>query len=413
MAQPGGDGAEGAAPLQDWVIVGGGIHGVHVALRLIAEAGVERERLCLVDPAERLLARWRECTEVTGMAYLRSPIVHHLGPGELTLERFVQGLADQPPGLFAEPYDRPYLGLFNSHSEHLIQSFGLEERHVQGRVERCSVGDEGVLLELSGGQRLASRRVVLALGASEEPHWPAWAPRGDARVQHVFTPGFDGWPTDGAERVAVVGGGITAAQVAIRLAADGHGVRLVSRHPIREHQFDAEPGWFGPKYMTGFRRTRDYGERRAQISTARHTGSIPPDVHQALCYREDRGEVDRVEAGIEELTCGSDGVRVQLSTGAELEVERVLLATGFTRTRPGGRLVDDLRDSASLRCAPCGYPIVDRALRWHPRVHVTGPLAELELGPVARNIAGASRAADRIVGWASGTRGRALRASAS
>jgi len=60
-------------------------------------------------------------------------------------------------------------------------------------------------------------------------------------------------------------------------------------------------------------------------------------------------------------------------------------------------MVDELVHSARLPCASCGYPIVDQALRWHPRVHVSGPLAELELGPSARNIAGARRAGDRIV----------------
>ena len=55
-----------------------------------------------------------------------------------------------------------------------------------------------------------------------------------------------------------------------------------------------------------------------------------------------------------------------------------------------------VRDHA-LPCAVCGYPLVDRHLRWHPRLHVSGPLAELELGPVARNIVGARRAAERIL----------------
>ena len=59
-------------------------------------------------------------------------------------------------------------------------------------------------------------------------------------------------------------------------------------------------------------------------------------------------------------------------------------------------MVDDLITSASLPCASCGYPIVDESLRWHPGVYVSGPLAELELGPVSRNIAGARRAGDRI-----------------
>ncbi len=39
--------------------------------------------------------------------------------------------------------------------------------------------------------------------------------------------------------------------------------------------------------------------------------------------------------------------------------------------------------------------LVDAALRGHPRIHVSGPLAELELS--SRNVAGARRAANRIV----------------
>ena len=75
----------------------------------------------------------------------------------------------------------------------------------------------------------------------------------------------------------------------------------------------------------------------------------------------------------------------------------MILATGFEAQRPGGVLVDDLIEEQGLPCAACGYPQVDGSLRWHPRVFVAGPLAELELGPAARNIAGARRAGERLV----------------
>ena len=58
--------------------------------------------------------------------------------------------------------------------------------------------------------------------------------------------------------------------------------------------------------------------------------------------------------------------------------------------------LDDAIETYGLPCAECGYPIVDRGLRWHPRILVTGPLAELEIGPVSRNHSGAMRAGDRI-----------------
>ena len=42
-----------------------------------------------------------------------------------------------------------------------------------------------------------------------------------------------------------------------------------------------------------------------------------------------------------------------------------------------------------LELCSCGYPAPDKYLRWGD-VYVAGALAELELGPSARNIAGAS-----------------------
>lgn len=60
-------------------------------------------------------------------------------------------------------------------------------------------------------------------------------------------------------------------------------------------------------------------------------------------------------------------------------------------------MVDQLIQRHALPCAECGYPVVDSHLRWHPAIFVTGPLAELEVGPVSRNIVGARKAANRIV----------------
>ena len=36
----------------DWLIVGGGIHGVHIAARLISQAKVGIEQIRIVDPYE-------------------------------------------------------------------------------------------------------------------------------------------------------------------------------------------------------------------------------------------------------------------------------------------------------------------------------------------------------------------------
>ncbi|MEL7061552.1 MAG: FAD/NAD(P)-binding protein [Acidobacteriota bacterium] len=380
----------------DWLIVGGGVHGAHIAARLLGEADVPSERLRIVDPEDQLLARWRACAETTGMNYLRSPSVHHIDLDPWSLERFAGKRKSRGPGLFASPYNRPALDLFNAHCDQVVETFGLADLHIQDRVAACAVGSEEVRVQLSSGQEIAARNLVLAVGVSDHPDWPEWAPRDHARVRHVFEPGFDGWPAT-RETVVVIGGGISAGLVALRLLDERHAVHLVSRHALRQHQFDSDPGWLGPKLMTGFRRERSFDRRRSLISTARNQGSVPRGVRRALTRAIDRGQLLWHQDEVDQLDAQADGVVLTLMDRSKLAADRVLLATGFASARPGGSMIDTLIDSASLPCASCGYPIVDAALRWHPRVFVTGPLAELELGPTSRNIAGARQAGARVV----------------
>ncbi len=380
----------------DWLIIGGGIHGVHIAIRLLFE-GADRDRLRILDPADRLLDRWTSCTEITGMEYLRSPAVHNLDVAPNSLRRFARKSRKSDPGLFAHPYERPTRALFNSHCDQLIQSHQLDALHLHGRALQISMTREAVAVNHTGGGTIASRRIVLAIGASDQPHWPEWAPQEHPRIRHAFDPQSTSLPPRDQSRVAVIGGGLSAAQIALRLSAIGHQVALVSRHPIRTHQFDSDPGWLGPKYMTGFHSTRDLTQRRNLIQEARHRGSISPDVRVALRREINRKRITWRNASIRSVTDHEHGVSLQLSHGGPVQVDQVVLATGFTTQRPGGVMLDKLIESAGLPCSACGYPVVDNELRWHPQIHVAGPLAELELGPTSRNIAGARSAGDRIV----------------
>nr|WP_249023480.1 hypothetical protein [Planococcus salinarum] len=51
-----------------------------------------------------------------------------------------------------------------------------------------------------------------------------------------------------------------------------------------------------------------------------------------------------------------------------------------------------------MKCANCGFPIVNGNLQWDQNLYVMGSLAELEIGPIAKNISGARQAAERIIG---------------
>lgn len=383
----------------DWLIIGGGIHGVHIAACLIGEAEIDPDHVCILDPGEQLLERWRVCTQTTGMKYLRSPSVHHLDLNPWSLQQFAGKRKKRKSGLFAPPYDRPSLALFNRHCDQLIERFKLAERHLQGCAKMITLEPESVRVQLVSGDQITAQRIVLALGSGEGLNRPDWSQREDDRICHVFDTDHLVWPTSG-ESVVVVGGGISAGQVALRLIKESCQVQLISRHALRQHQFDSDPGWLGPKNMRRFRQERSLHRRRAMITDARHRGSMPPEVSRALRRAVSRGELVWHEADITEIESRDEELSLTLSTGEQVFTDRVLLATGMSSPTPGGKLVNDLAESASLPRAQCGYPIVDSALRWHPRVHVSGALAELEIGPVSRNIAGARRAATRIIKFA-------------
>ena len=380
----------------EWLIIGGGIHGVHLAARLLGQGAVPNQSLRIVDPSIELLQRWRQCTAVTGMQHLRSPSVHHLDLEPWSLRHYGQNLKNKMQGQFAAPYARPALGLFNGHCDKVIKDFGLDELHVKAWAQDCHLAGNGIRVKLSNGSAVTTRNILFAIGISEQPHVPAWVPKGDPRVQHVFDRDFAAW-SEQQERVSVVGGGISAGQVALRLVRDGHTVDLVCRHDLREHQFDSEPGWLGPKFMRGFGKIRDFEHRRALITDARHRGSVPPDVRRALAHAIEKGSIRWHQTGVDSLMSKTDHLLLKPIEGLPLKLDRVLLATGFEAKRPGGAMLDRFVESASLPCGSCGYPIVDESLMWAPGVYVSGPLAELELGPAARNIAGARRAGDRLI----------------
>ena len=103
----------------------------------------------------------------------------------------------------------------------------------------------------------------------------------------------------------VAGGGISAGQVSLRLAQEGHHVHLVSRHDLRQHQFDSDPGWLGPKFMAGFTREDDLEKRRAIISKQDTRAQCHPmyGVHsvEGLMTSESVGISPRFKMSIDEV----------------------------------------------------------------------------------------------------------------
>lgn len=382
----------------DWLIVGGGLHGVHLAHVLITGRGALPDRLAILDPHPQLLARWTRLTANTGMAYMRSPAVHHLDISPRALHDFAASVAGLGVARFRGPYDRPSYALFQAHAAHVIRLSDLQPRQVVSAAHAIREVAGGYAVETGQGE-LRSRRVVLAIGRTDLalPRWAAALMLAGAYVQHVFSMTYCAALPEANPRTVVVGGGITAMQVALAQAADNHTpVTLLMRHSLREANFDSDPGWMGPKYLTGFHVLADWCERRETIQRARNRGSAPPDVMRDLLRAQQAGQVDVVYDAVDTANCREGVINLHLQSGAFLRAERVVLATGFAAQCPGGAWLTTAIAALGLPCAPCGYPIVSASLQWRPGLYVMGPLAELEIGPVAGNIIGARMAAQRI-----------------
>lgn len=383
----------------DWLIVGGGIHGTHLSHVLVHDRGVPRDAIRVLDPWPEPLARWNECTENTGMRVLRSPFVHQIDTGPFSLRQFTRTREGREAGRMVGAHRRPALSLFRAHSERVVRENGLAELRIAGRAAGLREVAGGIAVESDAGE-LRARRVVLAMGAGEQPAWPAWAwalREEGAPVNHLFELGFRRAELPAWERAAVVGLGISGAQCALAMAAEAPGsVTLLGRHPWRVRAFDADPGWMGPRYLGVFARERCMGRRREMITAARHRGSMTREVAAELRAALFHRRLALATADVVSAAWNGGEIRLELSTGGTLRIDRLVLATGFAGRRPGGEWVDRAVDELGLPCAPCGYPVVDAALRWHPRIHVSGPLAELEVGPPSRNIVGARLAAQRL-----------------
>ncbi|TVR55955.1 MAG: hypothetical protein EA421_05005 [Gemmatimonadales bacterium] len=406
----------------EWLIVGGGIHGTHLSL-VLRNAGVSEAALRVLDPWEGPMARWTELTSRTGMTFLRSPGVHHIGLEPYDLFRFAGRRRARDGGSLRGRYRRPSLELFQAHAQARISEATLEALREQGwATDLCRIPG-GFRVETNRGA-LESRRVILALGApspEDAPHWAReWT--GDGSVRHLFGGDLDldlmgRRAIDSGRPVAVVGGGISAAQVALRLTRQGAPVLLLARTPLRVHPFDSDPGWLGPKYLRAFHGERSPRVRRALLEGARHRGSMPEEVAGALRVAVEREtlefRVGEIIAGrratpegvsLELLEAPADGAPIGARGSAPgsgegrrwIKVSTVLLATGAGPGIPGDPWLAGAAHGMGLPTGPCGFPVPHPSLRWTENLYVTGALAELEVGPASRNIAGARMAAERI-----------------
>ncbi len=384
-------------------IIGGGIHGAHLAISLIEAGFASPEEIKIIDPWSKLLSNWQCLTDRVGMQHLRSPSVHNLAADPMALKKsFRRKKRNLKPSLFASPYSRPSLELFNRHCEKLIDDMHLKKSHVRDAAEKVQPNEEQVHVTTTSGNHFTFDHLILAIGSGiNRLNIPSWARDFVSSklfsVQHIFSPSFVD-PVASQERIVIVGGGMTATQYAIKCAEKGNQVTLVVREKIRVHQFDSDPCWLGPKCLSSYEKVRDVETRRKMIIQARQLGSVNPQVKARLGYLVDTGKIKLRIEHPEELDIKENSLRL-VTLSQSYQADHLVLATGFKKDRPGGEMIAQLVAENHLPIAKCGYPVVNHHLQWDKRVFVTGALADLEIGPAARNISGARMACQRILGY--------------
>ncbi|MCU4753140.1 lysine N(6)-hydroxylase/L-ornithine N(5)-oxygenase family protein [Halobacteria archaeon AArc-curdl1] len=387
-------------------IVGGGIHGVHLAVRLLEADMVDLQSLAIIDPTGLLEAFRRKC-EQCGMAELRSPYVHHVDTDPFSLRDFARarGREDElvPSTVGAE---RPTTSLFFDHAGWVCDRYDLESALVNARVTAVDPGSQSVEIETTVG-RYCTEYCLLATGHGGSFTFPAWATDllSTEAVTHVWDTGFAPESIGQEATVGIVGGSITAAQLATTLAQPGREVVLFARSPFRVEALEASTDWM---HFTGVgKKLQEHPPasrvREELVAKARYDGTMPPYVFRRLKRALERQSIELERSDISVATEAGGTVVVTCQDGSAFCLDKLICATGF-----GSPYESDLfqqhRQESTLQTGYRGAPALeDETLRWlhqdgtPSRISVSGVGAQQVLGPFARNVIGARRAGELIV----------------
>lgn len=377
-------------------VLGAGPHGLSAVLHLLAADPNLADDIVVLDPSGEWMSTWYEQFARLEIENLRSPGVHHPSPDVDALFAHTHEHGFASSGL---PYNLPTTEAFNAFTRRLVAEQALDAPLPlrPNTVDYC-----GGALHIDAGEvEIRAERLVIASNPHRRtiPSW-VWPLCGRTSMKIDHAADVDLRLLDGlsGEHVLVIGGGLTAAHLAVGAAKRGARVDMVTRRPLRTLPFDTEPGWLGPKCLDDYNATRDPRVRIALARQARNGGSIPPWMRSRL----DGNGIELHEgADVREVVHDDGGCALVLRNGTSLRPDRMWLATGTTPDVAAMRCLESmLPDIAQVD----GYPVTSDDLRmgYFP-IHVMGRLATATLGPAAGNLWGARHAARRIARSITGT----------
>ena len=364
------------------VIVGAGPQGLTAAVYLV-HAGVDPSDIVVFDPAGAWLSSWRRSFGHLKIEHLRSAAVHHPHPQPYALLEFAR--EHRRTSELRHTYSLPSTKLFDDFCSRLIDASGLDDAVRRDMVVEVSAAGA---IETQSGARVTADHVVWAT----DPARPTAT--GDERRL------IRSWDEVDVEcragRVAIIGGGLTAAHLVERAVEAGSHVEWLTRRPVEQRDFDTDPGWLGPKEMHGFAAERDPRVRLDRVLAARGGGTVPPWMMSRIVRAERSGRVCRRVGDI--VVAAHDGKPSVSVGGVPVVVDEVWSATGTQPCVTAAPPLDRLCRTLGVERIS-GRPVLDSSARLAGSVvHVMGRLAQLELGPTAGNLAGARRGAEAVVG---------------
>ena len=389
-------------------IIGGGIHGVSIAIRLLRDMPAAAKHLAVVDRHPHPLTQWRSKTERQGMMFLRSPAVHHITPDALGIVEYAE--RHDRTNALAPPYSQPSRQLFWDFCKSALAEFREHRVYYPFDVAKLrwdkGAGRFPFRLISTNSEGFRSGCIVLAIGSDDcvyvPPEFVQWQRRYPDQILHASQFSVDGADKqdDKGSRIVIVGGGLTAGTLAKSLSERGHNVALIARKGLKTEQFDFPPVWLGPKALAEFASETDFQRRYEIIQQNRGEGSITPDIMAALLSTP---KVDLYpETRIHNITTEKEGLptrrlRVETTCSVMTDVSRVILATGYRFDLRRYGFLTELLAQHQIPLV-CGLPQLDTDLQLHPIENLfgSGTIAQLQIGPASGNIAGANLAYQRL-----------------
>ena len=384
-------------------IIGGGIHGCSIAARITREVPHAVKHLAILDRYSQPLLAWNRKTRAQGMTFLRSPAVHHISSDSLGVVEYAR-TRDRTDEL-VPPYVQPSINLFFDFCTHEIAT-----QQLQGVYHRFDVAElrweKGagafpfrIISQKNEGFRTAC--VILAIGAEDCSYVPTefvgFKHQFPRQILHSREFNLCSLKHTDLQKVAIIGGGLSAATLAKNLTDSGVKTVLITRKPMKVQRFDFEPSWLGPKALRAFREEPDWNIRMETIQLARGEGSVTPEMAQSLAASAASGDICLLMGTrIVEIE-GHRQLRITTSEHTINNLDLIILATGY---RFNLQRYDFLSHLIKKHRIPMlsGLPLLDENLQLLPveKLFGSGTIAQLQIGPAAGNIAGTALAYERM-----------------